>query len=668
VKHPALPLTDRGTIGALMAFQQAVSLHDQGRLWEAERLFEIVLKTDQRHFGAIYRLGLIRLRQGRFDDAARLFRRAAKIDKTSADAQLHLGVALTGLGRFDDAILCSEKALAIKPHFAEAYNNFGYTLEVLGRTEEAISQYEQALTIVPAYAEARNNLGNALQKLNQFDAAIAQYEKALAIRPNYAEAYNNLGNVLGTLRRHEAAIANYQKALAIRPRYVDAHHSLGNTLGAMGRHEEALAHYEQALTIDPNNVEIHNTLGNLLFVLGRVEEAVPHCEKALVIQPDHVGAHNNLGIALRALGRLDAAIHAFERAIALAPRATSGYLNLATSRRFTAQDPQFVAMQELARDAASLDVGSQINLHFALGKVFDDMGDPQQSARHLLLGNFLKRQQTAYDQAKTLERLERIRMVFTARLMREKHGLGDPSSIPVFIIGMPRSGTTLVEQILASHPKVFGAEELPEMAKLAAGIRGRDGIPFPEAAAAISSEQLLELGRAYLRAIRQKAPTAERVTDKLPGNFTRAGLIHLALPNSCIIHIRRDPLDTALSCFSTLFSNGQLEFTYDLTELGNYIRAYQVLMEHWRKVLPEGRILEVQYEGLVENLEQQARRIVAHCGLEWDDACLNFHNTQRFVRTASVTQVRQPIYRSSVGRCRAYQDLLQPVVQALRGS
>jgi hypothetical protein len=232
---------------------------------------------------------------------------------------------------------------------------------------------------------------------------------------------------------------------------------------------------------------------------------------------------------------------------------------------------------------------------------------------------------------------------------------------------MPRSGTTLVEQILASHSKVYGAGELHDIDKIAKTMSGPNGSEFPETVQSTSGQELRELGIRYLSAVRRRASLAERVTDKMPHNFPYVGLIYLILPNSRIIHTRRDPRDVALSCFSLLFAQGQMAFSYDLTELGHYYRAYQVLMDHWRNVLPPGVMLEVQYEELVRNLEEQARRIIEHCGLEWDDACLAFYKTERPVRTASVTQVRRPIYSGSVGRWHPYEHLLQPFVRALGG-
>src|SRR5207248_5122930 len=304
-------------------------------------------------------------------------------------------------------------------------------------------------------------------------------------------------------------------------------------------------------------------------------------------------------------------------------------------------------------------------LHFGLGKVFADLGDYKQSFHHFLKANSLKRQQLDYNEAKTLGLFDRIRTVFTAELFREKGGLGDPSRLPVFVVGMPRSGTTLVEQILASHPSIFGAGELREFTELATSIRGPNLREFPEAVVTMSGAELRAFGTTFLEMIQQMASAAERITDKLPANFRHAGLIHLTLPNARIIHVRRDPRDIAVSCFALLFVKDRLPFSYDLRELGRYIRAYQALMEHWREVLPSGVMLEVQYEELVDNIAEQARQIVAHCGLPWDAACLEFHKTDRVVRTASVTQVRRPVYRSSVGRWRNYEEFLEPLIREL---
>jgi hypothetical protein len=321
-------------------------------------------------------------------------------------------------------------------------------------------------------------------------------------------------------------------------------------------------------------------------------------------------------------------------------------------------------VEALARDMESLPEEDQIYLHFALGKVYADLGQHERSFSHLIEGNALKRKQIVYDEAAALAQLKLMRRLFTAEAMRKGRGLGDPSTVPVFIIGMPRSGTTLVEQILASHPKIYGAGELDDLqvAVAVTSLRGSDG-----SRPGLGAEELRQIGARYLERVRATAPAAERITDKMPANFRYAGLIYLALPNARIIHIRRDPLDTCLSCFSLLFTRNLQPFAYDLTELGRFYRAYARMMEHWREVLPLEQMLEVQYEELVANFEPLARRIVAYCGLEWDDACLEFNKTQRPVRTASAVQVREPIYRSSIGRWRPYEGMLRPLIKALEG-
>jgi tetratricopeptide (TPR) repeat protein len=654
----------RNLLGIAQTFRDAAMLHDQGHLQEAEQRYRIVLEAEGRHFDALYRLGLIRLQQSRFADAELLFRRAVKVDPRSADAQLHLAVALTGLKRHDDAVRRYEKALALRPGFAEAHSNLGYTLQSLGRTERALAHYQKALTINPDYAEARNNLGSALAALGRHEEAIAHYQAAIALRPSYTEAHRSLANALGVLERYEEAAAHYEKVLAFLPNDAAAGIALGNTLHRLDRTDEAIAQYGKALAACPSHAEAHTSLGNTVHRLGRSQEAIEHFRRALAIDPSDPGIHSSLGGALVALGRSTEASEAFEKAIALAPRKTGFFWNLASVRRFSADDRYFAAMQELAQHIDALDSEEQIDLHFALGKAFADMGDRKRSFAHLVRGNALKRQQVNYDEEKALQRLERIRNVFTAEMLRDRSGLGDPSAAPIFIVGMPRSGTTLIEQILASHPKVFGAGELREMANLAGHIGGAEGAAFPEAVPGLSREDLRQIGEQYVQAVTRLAPSAERITDKMPGNFSLAGLIHLALPNARIIHACRDARDTAFSCFSLLFS-GTLEFTYDLAELGRYYRAYLKLMAHWREVLPEGIMLEVQYEDVVGDLESQARRIIAHCGLEWDDVCLSFYKTERSVRTASATQVRQPIYQSSIGRWRLHEEELGPLLREL---
>ena len=611
-----------------------MQLHKIGRFADAARLYRQVARLEPRNVEALRLLGSVRMRQDNFAEAERAFRKAVKIDARSADAHIELGVVLCRLGRLADAVSSYQRAIELKPDYAGAHNNLGITLRELGRLDEAIASYLRATELEPGYAEAHYNLGNALNAAGRLDEAVTSYRAAIAIKPDYAGAHVNLGN-------------NLRQA---------------------GRFDEAAGSYRRAVEIAPGYAEAHRNLGIVQFERNQFDEAIANYRAALAVKPDYAEASADLGNALRTLGRLDEARHAFEEAVRLAPEAAGFYHGLADSKRFAAGDQHLAAMEKLARNLPALADEDQIRLHFALAKAFADLAEYKRSFRQLLTGNRLKRRQVSYDEPALLSQFERIRAVFTPALVQDKRGLGDPSPVPIFVIGMPRSGTTLVEQILASHPAVHGAGELSDFYDAVARLAVRESItqPYPGLVSEMTGPRLFDLGADYLSHVGSRAPTAERITDKMPGNFVAAGFIHLALPNARIIHIRRDPIDTCLSCFATLFAANQ-PFAYDLGELGRYYRAYAALMDHWRGVLPEGVMIEVQYEDVVADVEREARRIVAHCGLDWNDACLAFHRTQRPVRTASMVQVRQPIYQSSIGRWRPYKDMLGPLVKALRG-
>ena len=392
---------------------------------------------------------------------------------------------------------------------------------------------------------------------------------------------------------------------------------------------------------------------------------------ALTLKPDLADAHNNLGNVLKELGRLDDARESYSQALALDPSATGVYVNYADSVTFTADNPHLKAMRSLRDGTSPLSDTDRLQLDFALAKAHADLGDHRSSFPRLQSGNALKRRRVAYDEGAALALLDRIEAVFTAELIRDKQALGDGdrSDAPIFVIGMPRSGSTLVEQILASHPQVHGAGEVAAYNDVMNEVRGPGATPasFPEFVPALDTGAITRIGARYVAELRKLARSAPHITDKMPSNFYFAGLIHLTLPHARIIHTVRDPADTCVSCFSKLFSDQQ-NHTYDLGELGRYHRRYQGLMAHWRRVLPPERLLDVRYEDVVADLEGQARRIIAHCGLAWDDRCLAFHRTERAVKTASATQVRQPIYRSALGRWMAYEEFLGPLLQALNGA
>jgi len=636
-----------------------------GRLEDAIREIGAAVELNPDNPGALYSLGAALQQQGRLDEAIARYGDALRLKPDYHQALNNLGNALQEQGRLDEAVATYTEALRLKPDFHQALNNLGNTLKDQGKLDQAVAAYAEALRLRPDYPQAHNNLGGALKDQGKLDEAIARYGEALRLKPDYYQALNNLGTALKDQGRLDEAIARYGDALRLKPDYYQALTNLGNALREQGRLDEAVAAYARALRLEPGSPESLYNLGNALQEQGKLDEAVACYQQALELKPDSPDASLNLGIALTVSGRLDEAYRAYETAVALAPTRGVYYRMLADTGRVTPDSPHLRRMEELAADMAALPEADRMELHFALGAVYGDLGRHEPSFRHLLAGNRLKRKSFAYDEAGTLALFERIRAVFTAELLAAAPGAGAPSRLPVFVVGMPRSGTTLVEQVLASHPQVFGAGELVDMQRLAETLVSADGLAgFPEAVAALPGEALGRLGNAYLDALRAHAPDAGRIVDKLPDNFLRIGLIHLALPRARIVHVRRDPVDTCLSCFSKLFTD-QLDYAYDLAELGRYYRAYEALMEHWRRVLPPGVMLEVRYEELVSDLEGQARRILAHCELPWDEGCLAFHRNRRPVRTASATQVRRPLYAGSVGRWRVFDDVARPLLDAL---
>ena len=514
----------------------------------------------------------------------------------------------------------------------------------------------------------------ALHRQGRLSEAGRLYETMMAKRPaDFATLYN-----LGLVRIDEGRLDDgadlFRRAVAAQPGSADAHNALGTALQRLERPTEAIAAYRAALAIDPRDANAHANLGAALATLDREAAARAVCEQALAIAPRHSGALASLGNVLKALGQIDEARATYERALAIAPRNPQLYFALSDTHRFAPGDPYLAAMETLAQGLAEMPAQDRIHLHFALGKAYDDCGAADLAFDHLSEGNRLKRASLAYDEAATLGWLARIRAAFTPALLGARAGpgndRGEPSPAPVFVVGMPRSGTTLIEQILASHPLVFGAGEIEIFTTAVdrlADARG-DGVRYPELAAALDGAALARLGADYVAATRALAPGAApaRITDKLPLNFAYVGLIHLALPNARIIHVQRDPVDTCSSCFSKLFTRAN-PYTYDLAELGRFYRGYAATMAHWRALLPGATLLEVRYEDVVADLEPSARRIVAHTGLAWDDACLAFHATRRAVRTASAVQVRRPLYGDAIGRARPYRHRLGPLLAALGG-
>jgi len=683
---------------------QALILAEQKRrhnfLGDAEELARKVIAAEPDNAEAVHTLALIAHQSGRLAEAIEHLRRAVSLQPDIALYHANLGEMCRMAGRVDEAIAAGRRALEIDPDNPGAHSNLGIALFDQGDFEEALAHYLRAIALQPEFAQAHSNHGNALQRLKRFAEAEPSYRRAVELQPSFADAWNNLGTCLREMGRLTEADEVYRKALDLQPNNPDFLDNLALALKDLERHEEAAetmhralvidaardafhTHYatilidlekfddaeralQSALAIAPNNHDAVNQMGRVAFERGDLEASLSHYRRALSLKPDLADAYNNMGNTLKELGRLEEAREAYHEAVRLDPEVTGTYVNLADSKTFSAGDPHLATMEALAAKTDGLSTTDRVQLGFALGKAYADLKDHRRSFEHLRQANGLKRAMVSYDEKAALAFFDRIEAVFTPALIRDKTGLGESSSRPIFVIGMPRSGTTLVEQILASHPAVHGAGELSAFDTVVQSVRGPGDTPmaFPEFVMAADGLALRQIGLQYGAELRELSFDSERVTDKMPSNYYYAGLIHLALPNAKIIHCVRDPVDTCVSCYSKLFSGAQVH-TYDLAELGRYYRRYERLMAHWRRVLPKGRILDVRYEEVVADLEGQARRVLAHCALPWDDRCLAFHRTERPVRTASATQVRRPIYNTAVGRWRAYADDLGPLLGAL---
>ena len=692
---------------------QALILAEQKRrhgfLADADELSRRASASEPDNAEAAHMLGIVAHQSGKLAEAIEHVRRAIAIKPDVALYHANLGEMCRLAGRTDEAIAAGRRAIELNPDYAGAHSNLGIALFDQGRFDEALAQYDSAVALDPNFAQAHSNRGNALLRLKRFGDAEHAYRRAIELQPNFADAWNNLGTCLRELKRPEESETVYRKALELNPNNPDTldnlalalkdlervdeaaellrralviesrvskfHLHYGSVLIDQDKIDEAAAATERALALAPNDSDAVNQMGRVAFERGNLDGALTNYRRALELKPDVADVYNNMGNVLKELGKLDEAQEAFLQAVKLDPSITGVYVNLADLMKFTPGNPHLAAMEELAAKTEGLSKTDRIHLDFALGKAYGDLQDHRRSFAHMLAGNTAKRATLSYEEKSAFDLFDRIEAVFTPQLIAAKSGGGDPSALPIFVIGMPRSGTTLIEQIIASHPLVHGAGELQNMNDVVLTVRGPDGntIRYPDFVPALEGNALRQIGAHYVASVRKLVPAeafggdggaCQRVTDKMPSNYYFAGLIHLALPNAKIIHSVRDPVDTCLSCFSKLFSAEQ-NHTYDLGELGRYHRRYQRLMDHWHRVLPAGRILDVNYEQVVGDLEAQARRIIAHCGLPWDDRCLSFHKTSRPVRTASATQVRRPIYKSSVGRWRVYEDELKPLLSAL---
>ncbi|WP_339907275.1 tetratricopeptide repeat-containing sulfotransferase family protein [Pseudomonas guineae] len=598
--------------------------------------------------------------QGLLVEAEQAGQRAVKLDPVLVDAWSNLGIILQESGKLTASLECLERVVGLRPASARAHNNLANTYLRLDRLDRAEWHYTQALVLDPDYAQAHSNLAFLLSAQGLFDQAVAAGRRAIELNPQLTDAYLNIADAETQRLQYGEALRWLNALYGFSPQHVGGLVARAQVLKKLQRLDEALVCARQALALAPDNATAHNTLGAMLQALEMHDEALLNFELAASL-PGSVAEDALVSRAslFLEIGRKEEAAAAFEHALTLFPGSIKVMVARADSKKFNCDDTDISALHAGLERTGGLSLGDRMAVHFALGKAYLDIGDSVLAFHHMDTANGLKRQTFTYDCAATQQWMQRIAAAFPRPLQSAPEGAGAASSLPVFIIGMPRSGTTLVEQILASHPNVHGAGELSALKQAVDGLGA-----FPASLANCSADDLRQIGGDYLKRIEPLTDGRSRLVDKMPANFLYAGLIPLILPGARIIHCRRDPVDTCLSCYSKQFSGEQL-FSYDQGELGQFYRDYQTLMAHWRELLPAESFIEVDYEAVVDDLEGQAKRLIDFIALPWDEACLEFHKTVRVVRTASVNQVRQPIYKTSKGRWRAHVAQLAPLLAAL---
>ena len=597
-------------------------------------------------------------RQKRFSEAEDQIRFGLSIEPDFPQLHEDLGSVLAMQGHLEAAVESLEKAIALQPALRLAHKKLAQALNALGRKPEA----SEALSTYMGSDDERRRVFDTVEVLRGGDAdgAIEGFKSILRQFPDSVNAMRHLATCyLSEKIQLEDAEALVRRATHLAPGYAGAWMTLASVLLERHNTVESIAAFKEVTRLEPNNSESWAGLANALAVGMYPEEATEAFKRSLALNPNIPGVQMGYGHALKTIGNQEEALRAYRAAIASRAGFGEVYWSMANLKIFKFKEVEVLAMLEQV-ERNDISESATVHFHFSLGKAFEDKHDFEQAWRHYRSGNQLKRGSVEHEPLEMQSRFDAIKKTFTAEFLGDKGDLGCPARDPIFIVGLPRSGSTLVEQIIASHSQVEGTSELPIISSIGSSI-GRyrtDGIQFPEAVQNLRAKDFRAYGQQYLEeAERHRILKRPLFTDKLPNNYPFVGLIHLILPNATIINARRHPFDACLGGYKQLFAQGQ-NFTYDMLDLAHYYQQYHEMMNHWHEVLP-GKVLDVHYEETVSDLESQVRKILDHCGLPFEESCLRFFENDRAVKTASSEQVRQPIYKGALGTWRRYDAHLE---------
>ncbi len=642
-------------------------LIDSGQIEHAETKCRSYLDTHPDDINVLGLLGAVLLKLGRAGEAKPVLEEAIRLEPAFAKPYEDLGMLYLSEDNAEQAVQYFDDAIRLDSNQASTYSGLAKALSRVGKAEAAAKAQQKYLALSPV----AQDLAKAAKLLTAGESARAEKlcEVLLKKHPTNTEVLRLLTKIAIQDGRHVVVEGLLRRILKLSARDYRRYVDLGQYLGERGRYLDAIEVLEKAVMLEPAVSSIRQMLGDFLAIIGRSVDALAVYDAALQVDPGDFAALVGRGHMLRTLGHREEAINAYETAIAIHPGFGDVWWSLASLRnyRFSAEQ---VDQMRIQVDSVGENINSKISFHFALARACEEEDDFDGAWRNYEHGNSLMRSEVSYDPVRIESRHDAIIEVFDREFIEERSVPATDGPSPIFIVGMPRSGSTLLEQILASHSQVEGAAELPYMGMLSESL-GRtraNGKQYPKVLQDMTADQMVSLGKSYAyysqKHLQQDLP---RFTDKMPSNFAHVAFIHLTLPNARIIDARRHPLDTCIGNYRQLFAQGK-NHAYDLNECAEYYLEYIRLMNHWDDVLP-GRVLKVQYEDVVADVEGQARRILEYCDLPWEDACLNFYETSRPVNTASSEQVREPIYNDAVAYWQNYEshladlkDILEPVL------
>jgi tetratricopeptide (TPR) repeat protein len=639
-----------------------------GKPAQTEAQCRTALKLAPTNAQAHYNLALALIQLGRPAEAVGHFEAAIEQAPFLPGPYAQLGNLLREEGKYHEALAIMREGHRLLPQAPEVLTTLGRLVLQGGLTEEALAHCQEALRLRPEYGEGLCNLALVLRKLNRREDAWNALRRAAALEPQLALAYHIMGLFAQEEGRPGDAVRLYEQALPLNPRAHTLLADLGAALYEEERTEEAIARYREALALRPDAPEVHSNLGYVLQDQGDTAGAVAEYREAIRLRPIYADALLNLGLALTEAGDMPEAITSYRAALRQDPNHPEAFAALALALRDKMPENELAAAESLLTSGKAAGKRRAV-LQYGLAQVYDARGDTARVVAGVQeANNFFweedRSKNRAYDAVDHGDYVNQILAAYTPEHFKKVRKWGIETDVPIFIVGLPRSGTSLLEQVLASHPKVFGAGELNlarDCYRAMPKLTGKDA-PGIACVGDLSRPVVQTLARRYMDGIRKLHPTAPRILDKMPDNYIMLGLIATMLPKARVIHIRRDLRDIALSCWMTYFRH--IRWSFRVEDIGSRVRDYLRLMDHWREVLPLPMI-EVDYEELVADLEGVARKALTFCELDWDPACLAFYQTRRAVRTASMTQVREPLYKRSLNRWKRYRDVLAPLEKFL---